>query len=63
MQLKICAIKKKKLNRLHFYLELVKEMINLKPCEGILSAKQFYWEDEFRNNILYRSSHIKFVIY
>lgn len=41
--------------RLHFHLELVSEMINLKQYEEIQSAKQVYWEDKFRN-ILYRSS-------
>lgn len=49
--------------RLHFYVELVKEMINLKQCEETLSAKQFYWEDELINNILYRISQLKFIIY
>lgn len=42
--------------RLHFHLELVNEMINLKQYKEIQSAKQVYWEDKFRNNILYRSS-------
>lgn len=38
-------------------------MINLKRCEETLSAKQFYWEDELINNILYRISQLKFIIY
>lgn len=38
-------------------------MINLKQYEETESAKQFYWEDEFRNNVLHRSSQLKFITY
>lgn len=39
-------------------------MNNLKHnVRRLLSGIQFYWEDEFRNNILYRSSQLKFIIH
>lgn len=47
--------------RLLFYLELEKEMINLKQGEETRNAKQFYQEYEFRDNVLDRISQLKFI--
>lgn len=38
-------------------------MINLKQGEETQITKQFHWEYEFRDNVLYRISQLKFIIY
>lgn len=38
-------------------------MINLKQGEETQNTKQFYWEYEFRGNVLYRISQLNFIIY
>lgn len=47
--------------KLLFYLESVRTMINLQ--HNVKRVTKFYWEGMFRNNILYKNSQLKFIIY